>query len=129
MKTLTFSISLFALLVLADPGLAGPPVDGKRGENAGDAPRRMDARRAAENRPGAEEMAKRMMEQFDKDGDRKLDSTELVAALTAVQERMAGRRPGTRPDARGGEARRRAPRGGDANKAPGGDRPRRPNAE
>ncbi len=129
MKTLLLSLSLFAFTLLSGPAAAGPPAEGKRGKNAAEVPRRLDARLAGENRPSAQDMAKRMMEQFDKDGDSKLDSTELVAALTFVQQRMSGRRGGGRPDARGGEARKRAQRGGEANQAAGGDRPRRPAAE
>ena len=52
-----------------------------------------------------------MMEQFDKDGDKKLDVTELTAMLTAMRERGGMRggmrgilRGGARGEARGGES-------------------------
>ncbi|MFG0286644.1 MAG: hypothetical protein ACF8CQ_00625 [Rhodopirellula sp. JB044] len=37
------------------------------------------------------EMVGRLIEQFDKDGDEKLDSTELTALLTMMRERRGGR--------------------------------------
>ena len=82
-------------------------------------------------------MVERIMGQFDKDGDSKLDANELTAMLTAMRERGMGRafgagqgRPGQKPgDDRGQQGKRK--RGGkdgdqtDASEA-GGDRPVRP---
>lgn len=72
--------------------------------------------------PAPEEMVKRMMENFDEDGDKKLDASELEKMFTAMRER---RGPGMqRPPA----GNRRRP-GSDVNNTPGGETPRRPPSE
>ncbi|GAB5403350.1 MAG: hypothetical protein Aurels2KO_15810 [Aureliella sp.] len=91
-------------------------------------------------------VAAKMMEQFDKDGDSKLSSTELVALIKSLRERMQGQggRPGMegragaagrqRPDAaqrRGnGQGQGKRMRGRDgADATPGGDKPKRPSSD
>lgn len=84
------------------------------------------------------EMVARLMQQFDKDGDKKLDAKELTAALTALRERgrgmqqRAGQRPGAGGDAAAEMQRRRPGKAaGDRRKRDnpgevGGDKPSRP---
>ncbi|EMI51963.1 hypothetical protein [Rhodopirellula sallentina] len=104
------------------------------------------------------EMVGRLIEQFDKDGDEKLDSTELTALLTMMRERRGGRggeqgmegqgarrggramgREGGRDAmARDGEQRgarnremmqKKRRNSGNEDATPGGDVPKRPAAE
>jgi EF hand len=67
-------------------------------------------------------IVERMMQEFDKDGDQKLDSKELTALLTSMRERM-GQGFGAAADGQ------RKLRGGDGAAQPGGDRPKRPDVE
>ncbi|MEO1993283.1 MAG: EF-hand domain-containing protein [Pirellulales bacterium] len=68
--------------------------------------------------PAPDEMVKRMMEEFDEDGDKKLDSTELKKMFTTMRERRGAgmQRP---------SAGNRRPGSGE-NNTPGGESPRRP---
>lgn len=98
------------------PDGKGP--DGKRagGEGRGMAPN--------------QEMIARIMQQFDKDGDKKLDAKELTALLTQMQNSRAqgtGRNAKTRPDPKGASG--GLNRGGDKTGEVGGDRPRRPGSK
>ncbi|MCM2370347.1 hypothetical protein [Aporhodopirellula aestuarii] len=86
------------------------------------------------------QMVGRLIQQFDKDGDEKLDAKELTALLTMMRERRGqmggeGNRP---PFARDGEqagqkfremGERRRRLGNDTNADAGGDLPKRPAAE
>lgn len=93
-------------------------------------------------------IAARMMGQFDKDGDEKLDQSELLALLTSMQNRRGmgpgagndsnrdgmqrgkGRRPGegARPGADRANKKRR-PQNDNDTAEPGGTAPQRPTAE
>lgn len=86
------------------------------------------------------QMISRMLQEFDQDGDQKLDIRELTALMTAMRDRrmggQAGQRgqggPGMRPGSGGpGGASQRGRRGSqsDPNETAGGQRPRRPTAE
>jgi len=75
--------------------MAQPPEGRARGERPG------EGRGRPQGTPGMapEAMVKRMLEQFDKDGDKKLDATELMAALREMRNMRGGppmgdRRPG-----------------------------------
>ena len=82
------------------------------------------------------DMASRMIQQYDKDGDQKLNAGELAAMLTAMRERGANRgqgppqRPGMERGKPGqnsqGKGRRRQD---NENAAPGGEKPKRPASE
>lgn len=94
-------------------------------------------------------LVKRLLPQFDKDGDQKLDAGELTALLTAMRERGGGmgprqagqqdgqrpgqsarmRRPGDsdRPNDRPGGRNRRG--GNESLGESGGDKPKRPTAQ
>ncbi|TWT82654.1 hypothetical protein CA13_41170 [Planctomycetes bacterium CA13] len=86
-------------------------------------------------------MVARLMKEFDQDGDKKLDSSELMALLKAMRERRSGpMAPGAKegPLARkfGRDTqqtpatnRQARPFGKDDAANPGGDVPRRPSAE
>jgi len=66
-----------------------------------------------------EQMAERMIEEFDADGDEKLDATELLKMMTTMRERRGGgmqRRPGSNG----------RPSSGNSNATPGGEKPKRP---
>ena len=82
-------------------------------------------------RPGRDpaQLVTRMLGQFDKDGDQKLDATELKEMFSNMQQRRGrGMRQGRPGQRRGAEARRR--RGGSETPAtPGGDQPQRPPIE
>lgn len=97
------SAGLFSLAIAVSSVSAQPPQrdrpDGdrpQRGQRDGDRPQRGPGERGPGGRGGEvapEAMAKQLMERFDKDGDKKLDATELVAALTEMRN-LRGRRPG-----------------------------------
>ena len=82
------------------------------------------------------QMVARMMQQFDKDGDQKLDVRELTELLIAMRDRRGGNagpagiqgRPMQRNGQRQGARQGGRQPGGDAAK-PGGDRPKRPKAD
>ena len=118
-----------------NPGAQRRPGQGQRGPAGG-----------AQRDPA--QMVARMIKEFDKDGDQKLDATELTALFAAMRERRGGAgRPGApagqRPPRNAGERERdgkreagkragaeRKRRGGsDAESTPGGEVPKRPAAE
>ena len=76
------------------------------------------------NGPNSEMIVARMMQQFDRDGDQKLDTKELTALLTFMRERGGRNRQGMegRPGARGPGAARRG--SGASSAAPGSREPR-----
>lgn len=134
----TIAIGLFAIESFAQPPQRAEKGAGQRGQ----------ARQAGQGRQGAQQrdpqqMAKMMMEKFDKDGDKKLDARELAAALTAMREQRGGQGAARqRGDGEGGPAagQRRRPGaeragkgaggkgkpGAGAKGKPGGERPKRP---
>lgn len=124
MNRIIFTIALTSMALIAGNAMAeDPEQSGKRKRaRAGEARRGL----GGPQRDPAQ-MVTRIMAEFDKDGDQKLDKTELTAWLTVMQQRrgQAMRRGGKgRP---GAEGKRR--RGGEFNGTPGGDRPKRPEAE
>ena len=125
------SLALFmatSLLVLADD----QPTDTDKAEGKARAQRfRSGDQPNGEGKPGQrrpgqfaggfspEQMAERMIEEFDADGDEKLDATELLKMMTTMRERRGAgmqRRPG-------GQG-RPSPR--DRSASPGGEEPKRP---
>ena len=68
-----------------------------------------------------EQMVERLMEEFDADGDEKLNADELQKMMTTMRERRGGgmqRRPGSNG----------RPSPGNSNATPGGEKPKRPPA-
>ncbi len=123
----------------------GDSVRGKgEARRGGNRPEGMDRRGGPMMQADPEVVAAKMMEQFDKDGDSKLNSNELVALLKSLRERMQSGRQGMqgRPGAQGargqrpdGMQQRRGERQGQgkrtrgrdgADATPGGDKPKRP---
>jgi hypothetical protein len=135
MKTLAFTIMTVILTLAASVGSAQKP----------DAPRRdRDPTAQQRQRPGQRQgrqtgdrdpaqLVARMMKEFDKNGDQKLDSKELAALLTSMRERRDGTdgaRRGGRPGGQGqgrpeGAQRQRRGDGAGSGKA-GGQRPQKP---
>jgi hypothetical protein len=80
-----------------------------------------------------------MMQQFDKDGDQKLDTQELTALMTSMRERRgagpgwaqagqpAGKAASNMRQRPGGDSKRK--QGADATNRPGGEKPKRPATE
>ena len=145
MHRITLSLALIAVALLGYDASAKAPENqpgGKRGAAA----------RQGRSGPGAErdpaQMVARMMQEFDKDGDQKLDSAELTALLTSMRQRRGqmgergqaqGQAKRGRPEQAqqgrgkpgqgkpGAEGRRR--RGSDDAGNPGGQRPKRPDSD
>ncbi len=95
---------------------AGPPKGepGKRPDGNG---------RLAQRVADPSKMVERMMQEFDKDGDQKLDAKELTALLTSMRERIGQVQSGR------GALEGQRQRGGEGATRPGGDRPKRPEIE
>lgn len=151
MKKTPLSLAILSVVFLAYDVSAQAPrkgPDGQRGtaeKGAGRGPERQ-----GRGGPGAErdpaQMVARLMQEFDKDGDQKLDSTELTALMTSMRDRRGGARPGGEGQGqarqgRPGQARQgqgkpgqgkpgaegqRRRRGTDEAGKPGGERPKRP---
>ncbi len=150
MNKISLALSILSVVLLAYDASAQAPgkrPDGQRGPAQKGAGQQGRGGPAAERDPA--QMVARMMEEFDKDGDQKLDAKELTALLTSMRDRRGGAgqagagqgqakqgRPGqARPgQARPGQGRpgaagqRRGPAGEDAGN-PGGERPARPQDE
>ena len=142
MRYFTPIAALLSLVLFAAEGNAQPPGRGKGKPGAG------QQRRGGQGqgqRPGMDrdpaQMVQRMMQEFDKDGDQKLDVRELTALFTAMRERREnGGRPGNaagqkqRPEngQKGqrpqGAGKGRRGDGENAGKA-GGEKPKRPPVE
>lgn len=147
-----------ALLTISLIGLecsAQPPGRRNRAENAQqrDGQKRDGQRRPDKGqRPGPggdrdpEQMVARMMKEFDKDGDSKLDLTELAAMMKSMRERRENGGQRGRGEGGNAEGRRRPPEAGkegqrpgkegrqgrgkgQQDEAPGGEKPTRPPAE
>ena len=149
MKRLISLATLLSIALITAECSAQPPEGprGKRGQ-AENGQRRQRAQRGQrpEGDRNPEQMVARMMKQFDKDGDSKLDVKELTALLTKMRERRGGGRgPGMRqrPEndtAEGGKSargkrgqkakqRRRNQQSPEEAGRPGGEEPTRPPAE
>jgi hypothetical protein len=127
MNRIIFSLALASVALLAGDAMA------EGAENTAKAKRAQ----AAEARRGLggpqrdpANMVARIMQEFDKDGDQKLDKTELTAWLIVMQERrgLGMRRGGKAGKGRPGAAGKRR-RGQEDSGEPGGDRPKRPEVE
>lgn len=131
--------TLLAASLMGAESFAGPPEKGdgegrpKFGQRDGAGRRgREDGARGPRGPRGdmdPQQFVARLMQQFDKDGDQKLDAKELTSMLTAMRERR-GAGPGMmgRPGAGKEGAGRRRPNNDDGGQ-PGGDKPRRPPVE
>ena len=145
MKNFTLSLALLSVGLLSYDSPAQEPgtrPGGQRGQAEKGANRGPERQRrgglAAERDPA--QMVARLMQEFDKDGDQKLDSKELTAMMISLRDRRGGAvRDGAqgRPaQGRPGQSRRRPgaegqqrDRGSDAAGNPGGEKPTRPEAE
>lgn len=141
MKRLILSLTLLSAACFTIPAVADPPDEGTPRKRPSAAERRGGPPGGPPQRDPAK-MVERIMSEFDKDGDQKLDKTELIAWATAMNERRAqflGRRgeagqgrlgqgkPGKgRP---GGQGNGKKRRGIDPEGTPGGDQPVLPDAE
>lgn len=134
-------------------GQRGPNGFGQRGQNGFGQRGARENARGTGGMPGGGFMnldptlvAKRMMSQFDKDGDDKLDQTELLAMLTTLREqRGVGAQSGNdtdrdsmkrgrgrmQGDREGGQrpTRKRRPQNDNDDAEPGGTKPQRPTEE
>ena len=127
MKRLILSITLASMVLLVGDVMAENPEKGAKGKRAN-----ADEARRGPGGPQRDpaKMVARIMGEFDKDGDEKLDKTELASWLKAMHQRRGQgmRRGGKRGQGKpGAEGKRK--RGGDASGTPGGDLPKRPEAE
>ena len=150
MKQLISLSTVLSIILIASECSAAQPLEGPRGKRgqAEDGQRRQRGQRG--HRQGGdrnpEQMVARMMQQFDKDGDNKLDVKELTALLTNMRERRgSGRSPGMRQRPEGdsteqekgrrgkrgqfGDRRRRNQPSQDEAGTPGGEEPNKPPAE
>ena len=122
MKRLILSLALVSTALFVSTASAEKPEKGEKGKRP----------QSAEGRAGRnpEMMVARIMEEFDKDNDEKLDKTELAAWLKAMQQRRGefmgkGGKPGAGKLGAGKKGKRAA----DDDATPGGDSPQRPAAE
>ncbi len=121
MKPLVFSLSILASALLSSGLSAKEPAKRPGGE-------RGPAARGQNTRPGERDpaaMVARMIKEFDKDADNKLDSAELTALLASMRERRAAGPAGREA----GQSRRRAGEGGPDSRRPGAGERRRSAAE
>lgn len=136
MKKLILSLSIVSIALFTFDASAKEP--GERGRR-GSADAGADGARRGRGGPGADrdpaQLVSRMMQEFDKDGDQKLDSTELTALLKSMRDRRggaarsggpSGARPGQKKQ--GAEGRGRRSNDTDSARA-GGERPKRPRSE
>ncbi len=99
--------------------MAEKPEKGTRGKRA----QAGEGRRVQQRDPA--KMVARIMTEFDKDGDEKLDKTELAAWLKVMRER---RGQGMRPGGKAGKGKAGKGKRGSEGR-PGGELPIRPEAE
>ncbi|QDT08500.1 EF-hand domain-containing protein [Planctomycetes bacterium K23_9] len=120
MKRIALSVALLALASFTVTASADEASKERGKMRRDDAQRQKDGPRggAAQRDPAV--MVAQMMKQFDKDGDEKLDVSELTAMMKSMRDRRGGK---GRPDA-GARTRRGGKQGGDS--AKGGQKPKRP---
>jgi len=146
--TRTTTLAVLTLAWIAVDCSAAPP-EGMRGQRAREGGQG-GGERVQQRGGDPAQMIARMMQEFDKDGDQKLDTRELTALMTSMRERRAGaagaggaRAGGARPgrpagngagkgagnlrQRPGGDGKRK--QGAGENNRPGGERPKRPVAE
>lgn len=149
MKFTTAIVSLLSLALVAAECSAQPP-GRQRGDKGKAAAGQRGMRKPGEQgqRPGGRgqggesrdpaQMVARMMKEFDKDGDSKLDMKELTALMTAMRDRRgsAGDRRGPEQKPEGAGKGQGKPGGGKGQKGkgggtatPGGEKPKRPSAD
>ena len=142
MKKFIPLVTLLSIAMIVSECSAKPP-EGERGkrrleiDGQRQGPRRGQRQGGGPYRDPAE-MVARMMKQFDKDGDQKLNVAELTAMFTTMRERRgSGRGVGQRkrpssdraPGERGGRNRKPGQLGRDDPGPAGGEKPKRPEAE
>lgn len=156
MKNLAIAAALLSAVLFTLEANAEPPGKGgsgkrgagqgqKGGFGGGTGQARGQRPGGGQGRPGAgmdpAQMVARMMQQFDKDGDKKLDLTELTALLTEMRNRRGGMQRGGRGGPGAGQGRSRdgqgRPAGGKGRRGGGaegqndigGAKPKRPAIE
>ena len=122
MKRLFFLIAIAAVVSMANQAQAENPEQGAKQKRS--KPSQLEGRSPRD--PG--KLVARIMTEFDKDGDQKLDRTELTAWLKSMRERRGQslrKRGAGKPNGPG------KPRGlrGDVQGRPGGEVPNRPESE
>jgi len=124
MKRLILSLALVLAALFVTTATADKPVNEEKGKRAA----AQERRRGHQRDPA--KMAARIMTEFDKDGDEKLDKTELAAWLKAMHERRGAkmRKGGKQRKGKAGPGGKRR-RGDNDNATPGGERPNRPKSE
>jgi hypothetical protein len=130
---LTSILALFMIghsIVSADDSSSeNPNAEGtQRAQRFRPGERQNGERTPGQRRPGQfaggfspEQMVQRLMEEFDADGDEKLNVDELQKMMITMRERRGGgmqRRPGNNG----------RPQSGNSNATPGGEKPKRPPA-
>jgi len=123
MKRLILSLALVSAALFVTTATADKPANKGKGKRAN----AQEGRRGPQRDPA--KMVARIMTEFDKDGDEKLDKTELAAWLKVMhQRRGAMRKGGKQGKGKAGPGGKRR-RGGNDNATPGGERPNRPESE
>lgn len=124
MSRITPVLALMAFSMVAVECTAAPPEGRQR-------KRPEAAERLGGQRPDPTQLVGRMMQQFDQDGDQKLNVEELTALLTSLRDRRGAQRPegavGEAMRRRGAEGKRG--KGNGAEETAGGQKPKRPQAE
>lgn len=140
------SVTLVAFEVSAEPPDGRNGDKGKNASGQRDNGNRGVGRRAERGKGGRgqadgaqrepAQLAATMMKQFDKDGDKKLSTSELTALLTSLRDRRGGKQGGTdgarRSRGQDGQGKAKGKGksrdGGKANPA-GGQKPKRPSSD
>lgn len=132
MKTPAIAVMTLVILLGTSVCSAQKP-DSPRRKGEGAAKGQRGEQRQGRQGGDPAQMVARMMQEFDKDGDQKLDSKELAALLTSMRERRGGgpgAQRGGRPGGQQGRPGAQRQRRGDGNaENAGGRRPQRPSEE
>ena len=118
-----------SIVAADDSSLENPNAEGtQRAQRFRPGGQQNGERAPGQRRPGQfaggfspEQMVERLMEEFDADGDEKLNADELQKMMTTMRERRGGRMQ-RRPGSNG------RPSPGNSNATPGGEKPKRPPA-
>ncbi|MDP6446740.1 MAG: EF-hand domain-containing protein [Pirellulaceae bacterium] len=130
MKRLTHLLTLLSVVFVACECTAQAQVRDRanRAANANGQRRLADGQRPQGGRPDRDpaQIVVRMLKEFDKDGDNKLNAKELTALFVALRERRGG---AARQGAGANDKGQRRQRNGVEPDAPGGQVPQRPPSE
>lgn len=136
MKIAYFAAILAVTLIAFEVSAQPPGKGGAKGKNATGQRSKGDRAKGARGKAdGAQrdpaQLAVMMMKQFDKDGDRKLNTAELTSLLTSLRNRRGGANGPRGEDGQGKAKGKGKSKGRDGGKAApaGGQKPKRPAAE